>query len=513
MLDTKLNNNKAVIYARYSSENQTEQSIEGQVRVIKEYAVRNNIPIIDCYVDRALSGTNDRRPEFQKLIADSKRKEFGYVLVYKYDRFSRDRLNSLLYKRELRKNGVKVVSVTEYISDDPQGILFESIIDGYSEYYSAELSQKVKRGNRESRIKGLFTGGNVLYGYYVIDKKYHIDEKEGPIVKRIFEMAAEGYTYQYICEQLNEEGITRRGTKFSHSSIANMLHNKRYYGYIEVNEEVYTNIIPPIITEELFKQVHKVSVYNKKRGAHYKARVEYLLSGKIFCGYCGRIITSDSGTGKARKTNYYYYKCSTRKRYSKPCELKTYKKDELEDIVISKINYLILNKNIIDKLAEYITKAYNSSVIENSELVDNQRQISRNKKEIDNIVTVISQGIFNDSLKEKLENLEKEKAELQKIHDKLTLRTKNKITKEDALVFLNSLIDEDNNTQAYKRKILSRFVDKVYVYNDKLEIHLIAMQDKDELDSNNNKETLIETDENNNEFFLRNGSVIFKCKI
>ena len=121
-MELPVNNENAVIYARYSSDKQNEQSIEGQIRVIKEYALKNNIPIVDSYIDRALTGRSDDRPEFQKMIADSTKREFGYVLVYKFDRFSRDRLNSLLYKRELRMNGVKVVSVTEYISDNSQGI-------------------------------------------------------------------------------------------------------------------------------------------------------------------------------------------------------------------------------------------------------------------------------------------------------------------------------------------------------------------------------------------------------
>ncbi len=188
----KQNNNIAVIYARYSSESQTEQSIEGQIRVISEYAKKNNIPIIDSYIDRAISGRREDRPEFQRMLKDAKKKLFGYVLVYKYDRFSRDRLTSLMSKRDLRKNGVKVVSVTEYISDDPQGILFESIIDGYSEYYSAELSQKVRRGNRESRMKGLYTGGPVMYGYKIVDKRYVIIPEEAEVVKKIFMDAAQG---------------------------------------------------------------------------------------------------------------------------------------------------------------------------------------------------------------------------------------------------------------------------------------------------------------------------------
>nr|MCR5787226.1 recombinase family protein [Acholeplasmatales bacterium] len=136
--------NSAVIYARYSSDRQTEQSIEGQLSVCNDYAKRNDIVITGMYIDRALTGRSDDRPEFQRMIKESKSHGFDIVLVYKFDRFSRDRYDSLYYERELKKNGVKIISATEAISDDPQGILLKSIIDGYSEYYSAELAQKVK---------------------------------------------------------------------------------------------------------------------------------------------------------------------------------------------------------------------------------------------------------------------------------------------------------------------------------------------------------------------------------
>jgi len=152
----------AVIYARYSSDAQTEQSIEGQLRVCQDYASKNNIVIVDTYIDRAMTGTNDLRPDFQRMLRDSATGKWDYVLVYKLDRFSRNKYESITHKHTLKQHGISVISATENIPDTPEGIILESLLEGMNQYYSAELSQKVKRGMRETRIKGNFQGGNIL---------------------------------------------------------------------------------------------------------------------------------------------------------------------------------------------------------------------------------------------------------------------------------------------------------------------------------------------------------------
>ena len=167
----------AVIYARYSCDAQTEQSIEGQLRVCHEYAERNGIVIVDTYIDRAMTGTNDNRPDFQRMIKDSNKKQWDYVLVYKLDRFSRNKYESIKYKHTLSKNNVKVVSAMENIPDTPEGIILESLLEGMNQYYSAELSQKVKRGMKETRLKGLYQGGTLPYGYKLDGRKVVIDEE------------------------------------------------------------------------------------------------------------------------------------------------------------------------------------------------------------------------------------------------------------------------------------------------------------------------------------------------
>ena len=143
-----------VIYARYSSERQTEQSIEGQLRVCNDYAERNDIFIIRNYIDRAMTGTNDNREQFQQMLKDSDKKAWDYVLVYKLDRFSRNKYEMAMHRKRLKDNGIKILSAMENIPDSPEGILLESLLEGMNQYYSEELSQKVRRGLRETRIKG-----------------------------------------------------------------------------------------------------------------------------------------------------------------------------------------------------------------------------------------------------------------------------------------------------------------------------------------------------------------------
>lgn len=132
---------KAVIYARYSCEKQTEQSIEGQLRVCNEFAERNGYTVIHNYIDRAVSGKTDKREQFQQMLKDSASKSFEFVIVYKLDRFARNRYDSAMNKATLKKNGVKVLSACEQITDTPEGIILESMIEG------------VKHSNGHNKLK------------------------------------------------------------------------------------------------------------------------------------------------------------------------------------------------------------------------------------------------------------------------------------------------------------------------------------------------------------------------
>ena len=202
-----------VIYARYSSDNQREESIEGQLRECKEYAARNEITIIRTYIDRAFSAKTDNRPQFQQMIHDSNSHLFDTVLVWKLDRFSRNRYDSAYYKRILKNNKVHIISVTEPISSTPEGIMLESLLEGMAEYYSAELAEKVARGLKENALKAKFNGGPVPLGYRIDENQhYQIDPVMAPIVQEAFRRYADGEGMKALCEELNRRGIrTGRG--------------------------------------------------------------------------------------------------------------------------------------------------------------------------------------------------------------------------------------------------------------------------------------------------------------
>ena len=289
---------KAVIYARYSSDSQREESIEGQIRERTEYAQRSNITILTSYIDRALSARAADRPEFQRMIRDSEKGLFDTVLVWKLDRFSRDRYDSAHYKHILKKNGVKVISAKENISDGPEGIILESMLEGYAEYYSAELAQKIQRGQKENAMKCKNNGGNTPLGYYV-DKQsgvLAVDPLTAPIVQEIFTRFDSGERICEIRDLLNSRGLkTHKGKQFNVGGISLILKNRKYIGEYKYGDVVIPDGIPVIIERNLFERVRLRMEANKHAPARAKADEEYLLTTKLFCGNCGRLMAGESG--------------------------------------------------------------------------------------------------------------------------------------------------------------------------------------------------------------------------
>lgn len=305
----------AVIYARYSSHGQTEQSIEGQLRVCKEFAERENLIIVGEYVDRAIPGKTDARPDFQRMISDSKKKQFDYVIVYKLDRFARNRYDSAIYKHKLKANDVRLLSAMENIGDNPESIILEAVLEASAEYYSLDLSQKVKRGMRESVLKGMSIGGVSLYGYTVIDKKISINEEEAAVMRYLFEEYAKGKPKMDIIKELNNKGIrNNRGKLLNANSFRSNLRNKKYMGVYEFQGEEYADIYPAIISADTFTKVQQL-LDNKAYGQSesYKKKVDYLLRGKVFCGHCGSNMIGESTYNK-NKVRYNYYSCRAKRK-------------------------------------------------------------------------------------------------------------------------------------------------------------------------------------------------------
>ena len=306
---------KAVIYARYSSDNQREESIEGQIRECTAFAVKNGITILQQYIDRAFSAKTDNSPEFQRMVKDSGKHLFDMVIVWKLDRFSRNRYDSARYKALLKKNGVKVVSATEVISEGAEGIILESVLEGYAEYYSADLAEKVGRGLTENALKCKFNGGTKPIGY-VIDSEQHfqIDPFTAPFVREAFQRYAEGATMKELVVWLNDRGIRNsRGLPLNFNSIQRMLNNRRYIGEYSFRDIVIPDGIPAIVPKELFDRVQEKLEKNKKAPARHKAEDDYLLTTKLFCGYCGAYLCGERGTSRTGDV-HHYYKCVSVKK-------------------------------------------------------------------------------------------------------------------------------------------------------------------------------------------------------
>lgn len=343
---------KIVIYARYSSASQNEQSIEGQLKTCYDFAERHGYTIVGEYIDRAVSGTNaENRPEFLQMIADSAKRQFTGVLVYQLDRFTRNRYDSATYKAKLKKNGIRVLSARENISDDASGVLMEAVLEGMAEYFSKELSQKVKRGLELNAKKCLCTGGGIALGFKVVDKKFEIDEDTAPIVKRIFDMYLSGDTMADIIRYLNNNGIkTSQGNPYNKNSIRKILTNKRYIGTFTYGDMEIPDGIPRIVDDFTFEQAQVQLAKNKKAPARSKTKEDYyLLTTKLYCGHCGCAMTGFSGTSR-NKSFYQYYGCINQRRKG-DCNKKAVTKYVIEDKVVKSV-LDTLNSEYINMIAE-----------------------------------------------------------------------------------------------------------------------------------------------------------------
>ena len=482
----------AVIYARYSSSNQTEQSIEGQLRVCHEFAERENILILDTYIDRAMTGTNDNRADFQRMIKDSSKREWNYVIVYKLDRFSRDKYATAVHKKTLKDNGVKLLSATECIPDTPEGIIMESLIEGMGQYYSEELSQKVRRGMNETRQKGNFTGGHLLYGYSVENKKVVIDEEKAEIVRYIFEQYSIGVYVEDIIAELTAKGVYNRGKPFARNTVYKMLKNEKYSGIYRIRDEVFENMYPQIVTPNIFEIVRekvKVNQYGKR-----SLDVVYLLRNKMKCGYCGQSINAECGTSKNGKRKHYY-KCFGRKRNS-GCKKKMIQKDLLEKLVIEAIITTLSNHENKETLISAVLKQQERRIAQNSILKVLLREQKQVNNALENIVAAIEQGVITNTTTKRLKELETRLDDLER--QILIERSKNAVRVPETAI--REFYDEALTLGA--EQLIDYLIKDIVLYDDKIEIHF-------------NKPTRTSPDDNQGFSFYtdKKGNIIIEIKV
>ena len=455
----------AVIYARYSSDSQREESIEGQLRECREYAERNNMTIVGTYIDRALSAKTADRPEFQHMIKDSAKELFEIVLVWKLDRFSRDRYDSAHYKHILKKNGVKVVSAKEHISEGPEGIILEAMLEGYAEFYSAELSEKIHRGQKENALKGKNNGGGVPLGY-LLDKKAQklaIDPTTAPLVVEVFEKYADGKSVRSIVEDFNARGLkTKRGQPFNINSFSSLLKNRKYIGEYRYQDVVIEGGVPAIVPEELFNRVQERMEKNRHAPAMAKAKEDYLLTTKLFCGKCERMMVGESGKSHTGAM-HYYYKCSGAKRL-KDCDKKAVRKDWIERVVVHLTMQRVMDEEKINRLIDAILVMQEQEDTTTPAL---RSQLAETESSIGNILKAIEQGIFTPSTKQRLDELEARKEEIL-VNIQTAELQKPKLTREQMTAWFEQFRHGDPANREFQKRLIDTFVNAVYVFDDKL---------------------------------------------
>lgn len=458
-----------VIYARYSSSAQRGDSIDIQLRECYKYCEEHKYNVVNEYIDEAKTGTDDNRPNFRRMINDSSQKMYERIVVYRFNRFFRDKEQSVLYKGLLRRKGIKVESVHEPITDDPTGVIVESIIEAMDEFYSLELSQKIKNGMDRNGEKFLCTGGSIPLGFKVNqDRQFEIDPNTAHIVKTIFTMYADGKTVTEITAHLNSLGCkTSKGVAFNKNSLHTILKNKKYIGVYTYKGKETPDAIPRIVSNELFYKVAEIMAKNKKAPARAKAKVAYLLTTKLFCGHCKEMMTGFSATGQ-QGTVYNYYICNGRK--AKRCNKDMVKKDYIENLLLAQCRKMLSKANI-EKISNTIS-ALCEAERDTSNLRYLEKRLADNKRKLENIQNAVIETDnpkLRENLYQKFAQLENEQQTIREEISKETMPFPS-LTVPKIKFFLMSLKQGCITDDKYKKLLIKIFINKIYLYDDRITI-------------------------------------------
>ncbi len=483
-----LNTSKiAVAYARYSSNNQREESIDAQLRAIREYCDQNNILLLECYVDEALTGQNDDRVNFQKMINAIFRNHIKVdtILVHKFNRFARNKFDSAIHKKRLKDIGVRVVSVTQPIDNTPEGEMLETIIEAMDQYYSANLALEVKKGLKENALSGRHTGGTVAFGFSLTAEGKYIPNDNAQIVKRIFEEYAAEIPKTEICERLNREGILNgRGKSFNVRSLYDMLRNEKYIGnyiYTLGNETIRLDgIIPPIIDRALWDRVQKICNQPvKARMRHQKTR--YLLTGKTFCA-CGAAIC---GAGSKRMRNgdlYYYYSCVGKTKHKNGCSNPSLNKLWFESKVLKSVLAAVMDENRLKEIARLAFDELQSARSDPSEKLDKlKKEYAEIKQKQARLAVLYVDGEFDkDMLDDQNKALASRKFQIKNEIEKLKAALDSDgISESEILCYVQNYIeklkkDHSSDNDEFMNSVFKTFVEKIVVNEKSITVFLNA---------------------------------------
>ena len=458
-----------VIYARYSSHNQKEESIEQQVEECMEFATLNHIKIIQVYADKALSGKTDKRPQFQKMMRDAEKKHFTVVLAYKSNRIARNMLQALNYEDRLSRYGIETLYAKEEFGNTAAGRFALRTMMNVNQFYSENMAEDIRRGMRDN-AENCKVNGALPLGYVKgEDGKYAIDPAEAAIVREIYEKVFEGVSFVDIANDLNARGIkTKQGNRWNKGSFHRMLSNDVYIGVYRHSGYVKENGVPPILEKGVFYAMQKhLDTKRNPRGRH-RENCDYLLTGKLICGHCSSFMVGISGTSRTG-AKHFYYTCNDR-RTSGNCKKENVKKDYIERAVAELTQRFILQDEVIEWIADSAMEVLAQSGSQ-AELAALEAELAENKKAVKNIMSAIEQGIFTTTTKSRLLELE---SEISVLESSIALgkaaQENSTVEKERIIWSLELLRDGDVERKDYQKKLIETFVQKVVLWDDRIEI-------------------------------------------
>lgn len=452
----------AVIYARYSSHNQTEQSIEGQISAGHAYARTKGYTVIHEYCDRAKTGTNDDREEFQQMLKDTAMRQFEVIIVWKVDRFGRNREEITFNKYRAKKNGVRVEYVAENISEGPEGVILESVLEGMAEYYSKQLSQNVKRGLLESAKKHKVIGGHMLFGYKIsADNTYELDPETAPIAKEIFERYAEGLSMSELADHFNAMGY-----HFTKNSFPRMLSNEKYKGVYTYKDVIRdADGMPRIVSDELFDRCQERLKTNKRRPHKDWDYTDYILTGKLFCGKCGAPMVGKAGYGR-HGGKYNYYVCSNQIKHA--CDKKPVRRDDTEETVLTRTMELLQDDSVFNFIVDATWNYYLETNNQRKEIERIEKNIRDVSSAISNLIRSVERGMPYDLVKSRIEELNEEQTLLAATLANKRVASQMELTRDHIVFFLEQFRNLDHKDRNCQKKLVEVFVNSIYLYDDKL---------------------------------------------
>ncbi|MDI6872569.1 MAG: recombinase family protein, partial [Bacillota bacterium] len=491
---------RAVAYARYSSDNQREESVVAQLRAIREYAARQGVEVVHEYVDEARTATTDDRPEFLRMVEDvaGGRVEVDLIYVHKLDRFARNRYDSAFYKHKLAQRGVRVVSVTEPLDDSPESGILEAMLEAMAEYYSRNLAREVMKGMRETAYKCQHAGGRAPLGYDVDPetRKYTINEEEAQAVRLIFARVLAGWGYGEILAELNSRGYRTKADKpFGKNSIHDILRNEKYAGVYVFNrasskvagkrnnhaqkpEDQVIRIpggVPAIVSLEEWRKVQEMLGERERPRPRNRGESPYILTGKVICGECGSAFTGNSKIGGRGKNRYRLYSCAMRKR-TKGCDNPDVRKDVLEAIVLREIEQVFFAEERIDVLIEKLEARARQ---QEEELAEEQKQVAAAlgalAQRMDNLFRLVEGGrLDSPTAVPRLNELGKEKRELEERLREIDARSNLRLTKDAIRTYIEASRKaiQSASDASTLRHLVEAYVEKVVVYKDRTEVVL-----------------------------------------